>query len=318
MSERQMNELKDYTSEEIENILKNADASKLDFEELELVLKIYVIQTINFKTNTKEITAKSRNLIEKFYNEFLDLAKDSLDTDVYRECIELVRDYISLAVLINNIDKEQGITVGDYDRNIWRATYLLKSIQMAELQKEQGLPVDDKEHLLENQTKNTLKSFEQTTNRILSNYRKTQSVGNLMLFFADYTQIYDFKYLALRFALDLNLREILESESDRVKELILNKHREVARAKYANKEITPELSEQLDKDADELFKKYKPLLLIPNLEEIKVPKQAYNKVRNKYIDLSLNEVVKQYKSIQMDFYEEVLNEEVKGAMVNDE
>ena len=318
MGRKKEHELKDYTEEEIAKILENADASKLDPEEYEVILELYALETINLKTGSKEFTAKNRNLVSHYITDFIGKAQDEEEIEIARKYLKMAQDYLSLSQLILTIDKEQGITVGDYDRNIWRATYVLKSIQMAELQKAQGLPVDDDIYLLGNQTKNTLKGFEETINRVVSNYRKTQAVGNLMFFFADYTGLLDFQHLALRFALDLELREILADEAERIEELILSKHKATAIKKYAEQETTPKLKEQAEKDAEELVKKYKPLLLIPNLEKIKVPEEAYDKVHDKYINLSLEEIVKRYKDIEMDFYEEVLSEEFKGAGVNDE
>lgn len=305
-----MSKLKEYTKDDIETFLSNADASKLDPNELDTALDLLTVQTIDMKTGSSKFSPKFSASVMDYLNEFTKALSAKRDEERKKDEPELtyettkayfdkVNAHIKLSSTVLKIDDEQGITVGDYDRNIWRATYVLKSIQLAELQKAQGLPVEQKEHLLENQDKENLEGFEDTTQRILNAYIKTMAVINLVKFFGDYTGIKDFERLQDRFMLDLGLRDILADEAERVENLILDPFRE----KYAN---TDENKKQFAKELDDLIMKYKPFITVPQLKDIILPQKAYAEIRDKYIDLPLQDVISRYKDIQWDFHGELL------------
>ena len=93
------------------------------------------------------------------------------------------------------------------------AGYLcVKKYSVSRVTKGTGATCRTKEHLLENQDKENLEGFEDTTQRILNAYIKTMAVINLVKFFGDYTGIKDFERLQDRFMLDLGLRDILADE----------------------------------------------------------------------------------------------------------
>ena len=52
--------------------------------------------------------------------------------------------------------------------------------------------------------------------------------------------------------------------------------------------------------------KYKPFITVPQLKDITLPQETYAKIRDKYIDLPLADVLEQYKDIQRDFHGELL------------
>lgn len=308
-----MSKLKEYTRDDIETFLSNADASKLDPNELDTALDLLTVQTIDMKTGSGKFSPKFSASVMEYLNEFTKVLTSKRDEEREKDEPELtyettkayfdkVNAHIKLSSTVLKIDDEQGITVGDYDRNIWRATYVLKSIQLAELQKAQGLPVEQKEHLLENQDKENLEGFEDTTQRILNAYIKTMAVINLVKFFGDYTGIKDFERLQDRFMLDLGLRDILADEAERVEKLILDPFRE----KYANTPNTDENKKQFAKELDDLIMKYKPFITVPQLKDITLPQKAYAEIRDKYIDLPLQDVISRYKDIQRDFHSELL------------
>jgi len=302
MGRKKEHELKEYTKEEIEKIIRNADASKLDPNELDTFLDLLLIQTIDTKVGDNKFTSEASEFVMVYIRDFVEFASKKVDAEQYKIYLEKVNDYLNLSSIIIKLDDEQGINVGDYDRNVWRATYILKSVRMAEWQKAQGLPVEEEEYLLENQTKNKLKNFDDTIERITFNYMQTQAVGNLAFFLADYTGLFDFQFLAMRFALDLDLREILAKESECVEEIILKDFKD----KYIGQSDTEDSRIEFNKELNKIISKYRPLLTIPRLEDIKVPETAYDKVRDNYIGLPLKEIVKKYKNIKGDLYKEVL------------
>ena len=308
-----MSKLKEYTKEDINKIFTNADATKLDPNELDTVLDLLTVQTIEMKTGGNKFSPNISASAMTYLNDFTKVISDKRDEvrgkdeseltlETAREYFDKINAHIELSNTILKIDDEQGITVGDYDRNIWRATYALKSIQYAELQKAQGLPVEQEEHLLENQDKENLEGFEDTTQRILNAYIETMVVINLVKFFGDYTGIKDFERLQDRFMLDLGLRDILADEAERVENLILDPFRE----KYVNTPNIDENKKQLAKELDDLIMKYKPFITVPQLKDITLPQETYAKIRDKYIDLPLADVLEQYKDIQRDFHRELL------------
>lgn len=308
-----MRKLKEYTKDDIETFLSNADATKLDPNELDIVLDLLTVQTIDMKTGNNKFSPKFSAFAMEYLDEFTkaitskwDEAREKDEPELTYETTEAYFDkvnaHIKLSSTVFKIDDEQGITVGDYDRNIWRATYVLKSIQMAELQKAQGLPVEQKEHLLENQDKENLEGFADTTQRILNTYIKTMAVINLLKFLGDYTGIKDFARLQDRFMLDLGLRNILADEAERVESLILDPIRE----KYTNVPKSDETENQFVKELDDLIMKYKPFITVPQLKDIKLPPKTYAKIRDKYINLPLQDIISRYKDIQLDFHGEIL------------
>lgn len=301
-----MSKLKEYTKEDINKIFTNADATKLDPNELDTVLDLLTVQTIEIKTGgnkfSPNISASPMTYLKDFAKVISDKDEPELTHETAMAYFDKINAHFKLSSTVSKIDDEQGITVGDYDRNIWRATYVLKSIQLAELQKTQGLPVEQEEHLLENQDEINLKGFKDTTQRVLNAYIKTVAVINLMKFFRDYTGIKDFERLQDRFMLDLGLREILAEESDRVEKLVFDPIKD----KYTDLPKSDDITNQFSEDINEAIEKYGPFLIVPQLKDIKLPQETYAKIRDKYIDLPLADVLEQYKDIQRDFHGELL------------
>lgn len=283
--------MKEYKQQDIDHILKVADASKYDAEELQQVLNIVIINTLELSASTNlKIDYEDYETITEYSTRIIETAQ-AMSEQLGIETNQKVNNYFRISSYILSLNEKQGIIVGDYDRNIWRIAYTLKTIYSAEIEKKYNIPITDESDLLENIEDSNINHFTTSYNRIAKNYTEAETNRIFLRFISEYLQIDNFKPLMNKFKLETNLLAIVQNEADKLRELLL------------------EQAQGEDKNADDFITlaigKYDPLFAVPDLTSIKLSEAEYKKVRDKYLDLPLNEFLIKLNLIKNHFYDAI-------------
>src|SRR5699024_10867049 len=283
--------MKEYKQQDIDHILKVADASKYDEEELQQMLNIVIINTLelNAPTNLK-IDYEDYETITEYSTRIIETAQ-AMSEQLGIETNQKVNNYFRISSYILSLNEKQGIIVGDYDRNIWRIAYTLKTIYSAEIEKKYNIPITDESDLLENIEDSNINHFTTSYNRITKNYIEAETNRIFLRFISEYLQIDNFKPLINKFKLETNLLAIVQNEADRLRELLL------------------EQAQGEDKNADDFITlatgKYDPLFAVPDLTSIKLSEAEYKEIRDRYLDLPLNNFLIKLNLIKNHFYDAI-------------
>ena len=76
-----MSKLKEYTRDDIETFLSNADASKLDPNELDTALDLLTVQTIDMKTGSGKFSRSLAASVMEYLNEFTKVLTSKRDEE---------------------------------------------------------------------------------------------------------------------------------------------------------------------------------------------------------------------------------------------
>lgn len=283
--------MKEYKQQDIDHILKVADASKYDAEELQQVLNIVIINTLELSASTNlKIGYEDYETITEYSTRIIETAQ-AMNEQLGIETNQKVNNYFRISSYILSLNEKQGIIVGDYDRNIWRIAYTLKTIYAAEIEKKYNIPITDESDLLENIEDSNINHFTTSYNRIAKNYTEAETNRIFLRFISEYLQIDNFKPLMNKFKLETNLLAIVQNEADKLRELLL------------------EQAQGEDKNADDFITlatgKYDPLFAVPDLTSIKLSEAEYKKVRDRYLDLPLNDFLIKLNLIKNSFHDAI-------------
>ena len=283
--------MKEYKQQDIDHILKVADASKYDEEELQQMLNIVIINTLELSAPTNlKIGYEDYETITEYSTRIIETAQ-AMSEQLGIETNQKVNNYFRISSYILSLNEKQGIIVGDYDRNIWRIAYTLKTIYSAEIEKKYNIPITDESDLLENIEDSNINHFTTSYNRISKNYTEAETNRIFLRFISEYLQIDNFKPLINKFKLDTNLLAIVQNEADRLRELLL------------------EQAQGEDRDTNDFITlatgKYDPLFAVPDLTSIKLSEAEYKKVRDKYLDLPLNDFLIKLNLIKNSFHDAI-------------
>lgn len=283
--------MKEYKQQDIDHILKVADASKYDEEELQQMLNIVIINTLELSAPTNlKIGYEDYETITEYSTRIIETAQ-AMSEQLGIETNQKVNNYFRISSYILSLNEKQGIIVGDYDRNIWRIAYTLKTIYSAEIEKKYNIPITDESDLLENIEDSNINHFTTSYNRITKNYIEAETNRIFLRFISEYLQIDNFKPLINKFKLETNLLAIVQNEADRLRELLL------------------EQAQSEDKNADDFITlatgKYDPLFAVPDLTSIKLSEAEYKEIRDRYLDLPLNNFLIKLNLIKNHFYDAI-------------
>lgn len=283
--------MKEYKQQDIDHILKVADASKYDEEELQQMLNIVIINTLELSAPTNlKIDYEDYETITEYSTRIIETAQ-AMSEQLGIETNQKVNNYFRISSYILSLNEKQGIIVGDYDRNIWRIAYTLKTIYSAEIEKKYNIPITDESDLLENIEDSNINHFTTSYNRITKNYIEAETNRIFLRFISEYLQIDNFKPLINKFKLETNLLAIVQNEADRLRELLL------------------EQAQSEDKNADDFITlatgKYDPLFAVPDLTSIKLSEAEYKEIRDRYLDLPLNNFLIKLNLIKNHFYDAI-------------
>ena len=283
--------MKEYKQQDIDHILKVADASKYDEDELQQVLNIVIINTLELSASTNlKIDYEDYETITEYSTRIIETAQ-AMSEQLGIETNQKVNNYFRISSYILSLNEKQGIIVGDYDRNIWRIAYTLKTIYAAEIEKKYNIPITDESDLLENIEDSNINHFTTSYNRISKNYTEAETNRIFLRFISEYLQIDNFKPLINKFKLETNLLAIVQNEADKLRELLL------------------EQAQGEDRDTNDFITlatgKYDPLFAVPDLTSIKLSEAEYKKVRDKYLDLPLNDFLIKLNLIKNSFHDAI-------------
>lgn len=283
--------MKEYKQQDIDHILKVADASKYDEEELQQMLNIVIINTLELSAPTNlKIDYEDYETITEYSTRIIETAQ-AMSEQLGIETNQKVNNYFRISSYILSLNEKQGIIVGDYDRNIWRIAYTLKTIYSAEIEKKYNIPITDESDLLENIEDSNINHFTTSYNRIAKNYIEAETNRIFLRFISEYLQIDNFKPLINKFKLETNLLAIVQNEADRLRELLL------------------EQAQGEDRDTNDFITlatgKYDPLFAVPDLTSIKLSEAEYKEIRNRYLDLPLNNFLIKLNLIKNNFYDAI-------------
>lgn len=283
--------MKEYKQQDIDHILKVADASKYDEEELQQMLNIVIINTLELSAPTNlKIDYEDYETITEYSTRIIETAQ-AMSEQLGIETNQKVNNYFRISSYILSLNEKQGIIVGDYDRNIWRIAYTLKTIYSAEIEKKYNIPITDESDLLENIEDSNINHFTTSYNRITKNYIEAETNRIFLRFISEYLQIDNFKPLINKFKLETNLLAIVQNEADRLRELLL------------------EQAQGEDRDTNDFITlatgKYDPLFAVPDLTSIKLSEAEYKEIRDRYLDLPLNNFLIKLNLIKNHFYDAI-------------
>jgi len=283
--------MKEYKQQDIDHILKVADASKYDEEELQQMLNIVIINTLELSAPTNlKIDYEDYETITEYSTRIIETAQ-AMSEQLGIETNQKVNNYFRISSYILSLNEKQGIIVGDYDRNIWRIAYTLKTIYSAEIEKKYNIPITDESDLLENIEDSNINHFTTSYNRITKNYIEAETNRIFLRFISEYLQIDNFNPLINKFKLETNLLAIVQNEADRLRELLL------------------EQAQGEDRDTNDFITlatgKYDPLFAVPDLTSIKLSEAEYKEIRDRYLDLPLNNFLIKLNLIKNHFYDAI-------------
>lgn len=283
--------MKEYKQQDIDHILKVADASKYDEDELQQMLNIVIINTLELSASTNlKIGYEYYETITEYSTRIIKTAQ-AMNEQLGIETNQKVNNYFRISSYILSLNEKQGIIVGDYDRNIWRIAYTLKTIYSAEIEKKYNIPITDESDLLENIEDSNINHFTTSYNRIAKNYIEAETNRIFLRFISEYLQIDNFRPLINKFKLETNLLAIVQNEADRLKELLL------------------EQVQGEDIDTNDFITlatgKYDPLFAVPDLTSIKLSEAEYKEIRDRYLDLPLNDFLIKLNLIKNNFYDAI-------------
>ena len=306
--------MRKYTQEEIDDLLDNFDITnpihRQQFLDIVLISTIDLITPSQYTLNTRRLHNLSNDII-KYLSDNKRIEELSEEEEEHIDPNYQIRGYYSLASLLVDINKEQGIDAGDFERNIWRLAYVFKSTQYAEEMAIQGKEVARPIDLVENFQDDDINNFNSTYARLTIHYENTQSLIGFLRLLLDKTEVKDIQRFIDKLELDLDLVDILETEANLTEGYILDYLKRNVKAEELSAPTREELEEKTNKLIDDLLEKYKPLLHVPNLKRMKLTDEAYLKIRNRYKDLTVKELLERKVRIQNDFRDVLYDEHGK-------
>lgn len=273
--------MKQYKQVDIDHILKVADASRYDEKELQQMLDLVIVNTLAvYSEGDLKIDYEDNEKIADYLTTITGHLVQSENNDFAIEVINKVNRYFELSSNIVALDREQGIIVGDYDRNIWRIVYALKTILLAEIEEKYNIPFTNENDLIEKLDPKEIDHFLTTYERIANNYIQTEANKAYLRFLSEYTGIDNFKPLIKKFNVGLDLIETLQVEAERLENIVLKKQKDD-------------------------IERYKPMFKVPDLKTYKLNETDYKDIRDEFIGVSLNELLIRHKAVKNSFYKAI-------------
>lgn len=295
-----------YTQEDIDFLLANFDEKNP--EHVQGILDLLVISTIDlltineYKINHQKINEIAQRLVDYMLNnktKEYNISKDSFVS------YDTIKSYFDLAELIMKIDRDQGIKTFDYESNIWRVGFTLKSVQLSEEEARQGKEPIHPDDLIENFTKANYEAFKNTYMKLKTIYVHTETIIGFLHVLKEASKIDAIQLLINKFRLDLGLIELLKEEAHNTEVLIfLNYIKHSSGIDLARDGVT---QEQINKTMKAKQKKYQQLLNIPDLKEYSLKDSDYEPITSNYRELSHTDVMHNMTSITQTFREVILN-----------
>ena len=303
--------MRKYTQEEIDDLLDNFDITnpihRQQFLDIVLISTIDLITPSQYTLNTRRLHNLSNDII-KYLSDNKRIEELSEEEEEHIDPNYQIRGYYSLASLLVDINKEQGIDAGDFERNIWRLAYVFKSTQYAEEMAIQGKEVARPIDLVENFKEDDTENFNATYVRLATHYIDSQALIGYLRVVQDKTEVADIQRFIDKLELDLDLVDILQEEAEMTEGYILDYLKRKVNAEELSAPTREELEEKTNKLIDELFERYKPLLHVPNLKRMKLKDSTYLKMRDRYKDLTVKELIERKNEIQNDFKDVLFND----------
>ena len=313
--------MRKYTQEEIDDILNNFDVEneehKFKLQDIALIWNIDAIASTTkraYAIDADKVREKIRELLDYILN--VETPDELPQDEVYtraggKSSYKKLKATLDLIDFIREENKLQGIATGDFERNIWRLAYVFKSTQFAEELAIQGKEVARPIDLVENFQDDDINNFNSTYARLTIHYENTQSLIGFLRLLLDKTEVKDIQRFIDKLELDLDLVDILETEANLTEGYILDYLKRNVKAEELSAPTREELEEKTNKLIDDLLEKYKPLLHVPNLKRMKLTDEAYLKIRNRYKDLTVKELLERKVRIQNDFRDVLYDEHGK-------
>lgn len=295
--------MREYTQEEIDNILNAFDPEKPEHKlALQDIIVIWNIDNITQKRygiDAVTLTDRANELVNYFR---------SLDSKRGKRENGMLGVYFDLISLIKEENKLQGIATYDFERNIWRLAYVFKSTQYAEEMAIQNKEIVKPIDLVKNFKDDDIENFNATYTKLITHYVNTQALIGYLNLLKEKTKIADIQRFIDKLEFDLDLVDILEEEAKLTQTYITEYLKRNVKAEELSAPTREELDEQANRLIDELLEKYKPLLHVPDLKVMKLTNSAYLRIRKQYEKFTVKELLERKQDIQNDFKDVLFND----------
>lgn len=301
--------MRKYTQDDIDALLYNFDVT--DKKHHQGIADLNVIAIIDaFTPNKYDINRKQLNSVTYKLMDYLTIDRDDAGEEVlkedpiYLESYEKLSEAFEIQKVLTRLDRDQGIRNFNYESNIWRIAFLLKSVQLSEEEESQGKRPTNPNDLIKNFTKSDFDSIKLTYEKLINICVTTEGTIGYLRLLQDASGIYDIKRLINKFTLDMELFDMLHGE-------VFNAEKKI----YLN--ITKSNGDTDEReinqvDIDSLFlgtkKDYQPLLDIPMIYDYLLSEDAYHRVASDCKNLSFLELTHNITPITEKFRREILSE----------